>query len=287
MNSGIIRVGVSGWTYEPWRGVFYPKDLKREQELDYAASQFRCLEINATFYRLQRPDMFGYWADQVPAGFVFPVRGPRVITHVQRLRDPLVPLANFIASGLLRLDIHLGPILWQFPPNFHFQRNRLEPFLAMLPYDTDVAAALARQHDDKLLAPPWLEPGPRRPIRHAVDVRHDSFRCAAFVELLRAYNVALVCTDSAAWPRLMDVTADFVYCRLQGAPPLACGYDNTALDAWASRIKAWACGDEPADAERFGEKARVRKRDAFVIVDSDEKIRAPANAAELMRRLRA
>jgi len=286
MNSGTIRVGVSGWTYEPWRGVFYPKDLKREQELPYAASQFRCLEINAPFYGLQRPEMFAYWAHQVPAGFVFPVRGPRVITHVQRLREPLVPLANFIASGVLRLDVHLGPILWQFPPNLRFHADRLEPFLAMLPYDSEAAAVLARQHDDPLPAPAWRERGPRRRIRHAFDVRHDSFRCAAFIDLVRAYNVALVCTD-AARPRLMDVTADFVYCRLQGAAPPACGYDNVTLDAWAGRIKAWADGDEPVDAERCGEKARFRKRDVFVIFDSDRKARAPANAAELMRRLRA
>jgi uncharacterized protein YecE (DUF72 family) len=289
MNSGSIRIGVSGWTYEPWRGVFYPKDLKREQELAYAASQFRCLEINATFYGLQRPDMFGYWADQVPAGFVFPVRGPRVITHVQRLRDPLVPLANFIASGLLRLDVHLGPILWQLPPNFRFQRDRIEPFLAMLPTDTGAAAALAGRHDGSLPAPPWLEPGPRRAIRHAFDVRHESFRCAAFIDLLRAYDVGLVCSDAAAWPRLMDVTADFVYCRLHGAAP-ACGYDTAALDAWARRIKAWADGEEPADAERCGDKVGFHRRDVFVVFDNDRndrKVRAPASAAELMRRLRA
>jgi uncharacterized protein YecE (DUF72 family) len=285
MSGGTIRIGVSGWTHEPWRGVFYPKDLKREHELAYAAAQFRCLEINASFYGLQRPEMFGYWADQVPVGFVFPVRGPRVITHVQRLHEPLVPLANFIASGVLRLDIHLGPILWQLPSNLRFQRDRLEPFLAMLPGDSDAAAELARRHDRTLPAPAWLEPGPRRPMRHALDVRHESFCCPAFIDLLRAYNVAVVCTDQAAWPRLMDVTADFVYCRLQGTDR-ACGYDGAALDAWADRITAWAYGDEPADAERCADRTRVRKRDVFVVVDNNRKVRAPANAAELMRRLR-
>lgn len=285
MNSGTIRIGVSGWTYEPWRGVFYPRDLKREQELGYAASQFRCLEINATFYGLQRPEMFGYWADQVPAGFVFPVRGPRLITHEQRLREPLVPLANFVASGVLRLDVHLGPIVWQLPPNFRFQRDRIEPFLALLPHDAAAAAALARRHDGSLPAPPWLEPGPARAIRHVFDVRHESFRCAAFVDLLRAHDVGLVCSDAAAWPRLMDVTADFVYCRLHGTAP-GCGYDAAALDAWAGRIRAWAEGEEPADAERCGDKARVRRRDVFVVFDNERKVRAPASAAELLRRLR-
>jgi uncharacterized protein YecE (DUF72 family) len=288
VNSGIVRIGISGWTYEPWRGVFYPKGLRREHELDYAANAFRSIEINGTFYGTQRPDTFGNWADQVPADFVFAVKGPRAITHILRLRDPLVPLANFIASGLLRLDIHLGPILWQFPPNFRFQRDRIEAFLCMLPHDTEAAAALARKHDNRLLAPAWLEVASKRPIRHAFDVRHESFRCAEFIDLLAAHAVALVCADLAGWPRLMDVTSDFVYCRLHGSEgPYPNGYDNAALDAWARRIKAWASGDEPLDAQRVGGKAKYRKRDVFVFFDTDKKIRAPANALELMRRLRA
>ncbi|HEY0181410.1 MAG TPA: DUF72 domain-containing protein [Rhodopila sp.] len=288
MNNGIIRVGISGWTYAPWRGVFYPKGLKREEELAYAASQFRTIEINGTFYGMQRPDAFVSWAEQVPTDFVFAVKAPRYITHMLRLRDPEVALANFLASGLLRLGIHLGPILWQFPPNFRFDPERLTPFLKMLPRDTSHAAALGRKHDNRLRAPAALEVDIRRQMRHAFEVRHDSFRCQAFIDLLRAHDVALVCADSVDWPRLMDVTADFVYCRLHGSQELyASGYDNAALDEWAQRIRAWARGEEPADAERIGGKARPRRRDVFVFFDNDKKVRAPANAAELIRRLRS
>nr|WP_294551908.1 DUF72 domain-containing protein [uncultured Rhodopila sp.] len=287
MTSGIIRVGIAGWTYEPWRGTFYPKGLKREQELEYAASQFRSIEINGTFYGMQKPAAFAHWADQVPADFVFSVKAPRYITHILRLRDPLVPLANFIASGLLRLGPHLGPILWQFPPNFRFDPGRIEPFLRLLPPDTEAAAKLGAKHDGKLHAPAWLEVKAKRPIRHAVEIRHESFRSEAFIELLRAHNVALVCADSVEWPRLMDVTADFVYCRLHGSEELhANGYDNAALEMWARRARAWASGGEPEDAERAGGKARPRKRDVFVYFDTERKVRAPANALELMRRLR-
>jgi uncharacterized protein YecE (DUF72 family) len=288
VNAGIIRVGIAGWTYAPWRGVFYSKEIKREQELGYAASQFRSLEINDTFYGMQRPETFAGWAEQVPADFVFAVRAPRTITHVLRLRDVRVPLANFLASGLLRLDIHLGPILWQFPPNFRFDPVWITPFLKMLPHDTGHAAGLGRGHDKTLRAPAWLDVETRRPMRHAFEVRHESFRCQEFIDLLRAHDVALVCADSAAWPRLMDITSDFVYCRLQGTRErYASFYDNAALDEWSRRIKTWAGGEEPADAERAGGKARARKRDVFVFFDNDRKVRAPANAMELIRRLRS
>ncbi len=288
MTAGIIRVGISGWTYAPWRGIFYPIGLKREHELGHAASQFRAVEINATFYGMQRPDAFASWADQVPAHFVFAIKAPRFITHIKRLRDVEVPMANFIASGLLRLGIHLGPILWQLPANFRFDPARLEVFLRMLPRDTDAAVELGRKHDSRLRAPPWLEVEKNRPMRHAMEVRHESFRCRRFIELLRAYDVALVCADSVAWPRLMDVTADFIYCRLHGSEELyASGYDNQALELWARRLKAWAVGDEAPDGERVGVQSRRRKRDVFVFFDNDQKVRAPANAMELIRRLRA
>jgi uncharacterized protein YecE (DUF72 family) len=288
VSAGVVRIGISGWTYAPWRGVFYPKGLKREEELGYAASHVRTIEINGTFYGMQRPEAFESWAHQVPADFVFAVKGPRYITHILRLRDPEVPLANFIASGLLRLGIHLGPILWQFPPNFRFNPKRIEPFLRMLPHDTETAVALGRKHDSKLRAPPWLEVETRRSMRHAFEIRHDSFRCQEFIDLLRTYDVALVCADSVGWPRLMDLTSDFVYCRLHGSEELyASGYDNAALDDWARRINAWSRGEEPDDAERVGRKARSRRRDVFVYFDNDKKVRAPANAMELIRRLRS
>jgi uncharacterized protein YecE (DUF72 family) len=288
VSAGIVRVGISGWTYAPWRGVFYPKGLKREEELGYAASHVRSIEINGTYYGMQRPEAFEIWAQQVPADFTFAVKAPRYITHVLRLGDAQVALANFIASGLLRLGVHLGPVLWQFPPNFRFNPKRIEPFLRMLPHDTGAAAALGRKHDNRLRAPAYLEVDTRRAMRHAFEIRHDSFRCQQFIDLLRAYDIALVCADSAEWPLLMDITSDFVYCRLHGSAELyASGYDNTALDVWAGRINAWARGEEPADAERVGGKARARRRDVFVYFDNDKKVRAPANAMELIRRLRS
>lgn len=288
MTAGIIRVGIAGWTYAPWRGVFYTREIKREQELAYAASQLRTIEINDTFYGPQRPETFASWADQVPADFVFAVRAPRAITHIHRLRDVRLPLANFLASGLLRLGIHLGPILWQFPPNFRFDHERVGAFLKMLPHDTGHAAGLGRGHDNTLRGPAWLEVDARRPMRHAIEVRHESFRCQAFIDLLRAHDIGLVCADSAASLRLMDVTSDFVYCRLHGSrEPHANGYDSISLDEWGRRVRVWAGGDEPPDAERVGGKARSRKRDVFVFFDNEKKVRAPANAMELVRRLRS
>ena len=288
MTGGVIRVGTSGWTYAPWRGVFYPKGLKREEELVHAAQHFRAIEINGTFYGPQRPEAFAGWASQVPADFVFSVRAPRDITHILRLRDARLPLARFIASGLLWLGVHLGPILWQLPPNFRFDAKRIEDFLRLLPRDTDAAAALGRTPGHPKWGRVWPEAEFRRPVRHAFEIRHASFCCPEFIELLRAYNVAVVCADSSRWPRLMDVTSDFVYCRLQGPDALpAIGYDNAALDQWAHRINTWADGDEPADGVRFGAKARQRRRDVFIFFDNDKKVRAPANAMELIRRLRS
>ena len=158
-RAGTVRIGISGWTYAPWRGVFYPKGLPQKRELEYATSQFSSLEINGTFYGMQRPDAFADWADRAPDDFVFAVKAPRFITHIRRLRDVATPLANFIASGLLRLGPKLGPILWQFPPNFRFDAERIEAFLKLLPHDTEAAAQLGRKHDDRLKAPRMAEGG--------------------------------------------------------------------------------------------------------------------------------
>lgn len=288
MTGGIIRTGISGWTYAPWRGVFYPTGLKREEELAYASRQFRAIEINGTFYTMLRPDVFGGWADLVPADFVFAVKGPRTITHMCRLLDVEVPLANFVASGILRLGPHLGPVLWQFPANLAFDQRRVAAFLRLLPHDIASATRLARKHDDRLQAPAWLEAGTARPIRHAFEIRHDSFRCREFVGMLRAANVALVCADSVERPRLMDVTADFVYCRLHGSKErYVGGYDGNALNEWAARAREWAAGREPSDAERIDRRATRRKRDVFIFFDNDRRVRAPADAMELMRRLKS
>ncbi|HEY4249733.1 MAG TPA: DUF72 domain-containing protein, partial [Roseomonas sp.] len=176
MTPGRIRIGISGWTYASWRGVFYPKGLPQRQELAYAARQFPALEINGTFYGLQRPESFARWDAETPDGFVFAIKASRYITHMRRLREVETPLANFFASGLLRLGAKLGPILWQFPPRMAFDPERFRSFLALLPRDTDQALALARRHDARLAGRAWLTCAVRQPLRHAVEIRHDSFR---------------------------------------------------------------------------------------------------------------
>jgi uncharacterized protein YecE (DUF72 family) len=287
LDSG-VRIGISGWTYTPWRGVFYPKGLPRKRELEYAARQFRSIEINGTFYGMQRPEAFGCWAAQTPDDFVFAVKAPRFITHIKRLREAETPLANFIASGLLRLGPKLGPILWQFPPSFRFDRERIEAFLRLLPHDTQAAARLGRRHDNRLKAPAWLKVDVDQRMRHAFEIRHESFRTREFADLLRHYDIALVCADTVEWPRLMDVTSDFVYCRLHGSEELyASGYDARALDEWARRLAAWARGGEPDDAERVGPKARKRRRDVYLDFDNDRKVRAPDDARGLIERVGA
>lgn len=196
ITAGELRIGISGWTYASWRGVFYPKGLPQRCELAHAASVFRTIEINGTFYGMQTPDAFANWADSTPSGFVFAVKAPQFITHMKRLRDTRIPLANFMACGLLRLGPKLGPILWQLPPTFRYDRARLAAFLSMLPHDTIAAAACGRGHDARLKAPAWLRVDAERRVRHAVEIRHGSFRNSEFIELLREYNVALACADA-------------------------------------------------------------------------------------------
>ncbi|MBN9461482.1 MAG: DUF72 domain-containing protein [Burkholderiales bacterium] len=284
-----MRIGISGWVYAPWRGVFYPSGLPQREELSYAARRFRSIEINGTFYRLQRPEHFARWRDQTPDDFVFAVKGPRYITHTLRLRDVEAPLANFFASGVLRLGPKLGPMLWQFPPSMQFDAARFESFLASLPRDARRARALACRHDAHMDGDDAAGVDIREPLRHAVEIRHESFRTPAFVELLRRHAVALVCADSVRWPQLMDLTADFVYCRLHGSRQLyASGYGDEALDRWAKRVRTWARGGEPSDADRVLPRTRpsARGRDVFVYFDNDVKVRAPADAASLARRTR-
>jgi uncharacterized protein YecE (DUF72 family) len=283
---GRIRVGISGWTYPPWRGVFYPDGLRQKDELPFASRQVSSIEINGTFYRQQAPKSFTAWAAAVPEDFVFSIKGPRFITHIRRLAEIEGPLANFMASGLLNLGPKLGPILWQFPPNFTLDLERFAHFLDCLPKDTASAAALAARHDGWLKEKAATEIDANRPLRHAVEIRHESFRDPAFVDLLRTHGVALVCADTVEWPRLMDVTADFLYLRLHGSEALyASGYTDAALDDWARRVTDWSEGREPADAERIGPKSARKPREVFVYFDNDLKVRAPVDARGLMRRL--
>ena len=285
---GQVRIGISGWTYKPWRGVFYPKGLAQKKELAYAASLFPSIEINGTFYSLQRPSSFAAWAEQTPNDFVFAIKGSRFITHMRRLREVEQPLANFFASGLLALGPKLGPILWQFPPNFQFKPDLLEEFFSLLPRDTTAAATLAEKHDERLKGRAFTEPGQRRPVRHAMEIRHSTFVAPEFISLLRRHNIALVCADTVEWPRLMDVTSDFIYCRLHGSEVLyTSGYSDDALDQWAARVAAWATGQEVTDGDHASPKpARQRSaRDVFVYFDNDAKVFAPKDAHSLTQRV--
>jgi len=282
-----VRVGISGWRYGRWRGVFYPEDLRQKDELAFAAEVFPSIEVNGTFYSLQRPALFGAWMEETPDDFVFALKGPRYITHMLKLTNAKPALANFFASGVLRLEHKLGPILWQLPPQLRFDAQRLSAFFDLLPRDTDGAARLARAHNEKLKARAWLRAGANRKLRHAIEVRHDSFKVPEFAALLRKHRVALVCADTVEWPLLVDVTADFVYCRLHGSEQLyASGYGDDALDVWSKRIRAWAAGGDAEGPRASGQRAAKRKsRDVYVYFDNDAKVRAPFDAQALMRKL--
>lgn len=287
-KSGEVRIGISGWRYKGWRGVFYPKGLPQKCELEYASRVFGTIEINGTFYSLQRPESFARWADATPDDFVFAVKGSRYITHMLRLTTMRKPLANFFASGVLRLGHKLGPILWQFPPQFRFNAEKLERFFKLLPRDTNTAAALARRHDKRVSGRSWLRITENRKLRYAMEIRHPSFINPEFIKLLRRHDVALVCADAVSWPRLMDVTSDFVYCRLHGSEELyASGYDSKSLDEWAARVVAWARGSEPRDAERVIDDPAPKRtsRDVYLYFDNDAKVRAPFDAQGLIERV--
>jgi uncharacterized protein YecE (DUF72 family) len=285
---GHARIGISGWTYAPWRGVFYPQGLAQKKELAYAASLFPSIEINGTFYGLQRPSSFISWAQQTSEDFVFSVKGSRFITHDLRLRDVEQPLANFFASGLLALGPKLGPILWQFPPSFKFERDPLEEFFSLLPHDAAAASNLAEKHDRRLNGRAVTAPGEPRAVRHAMEIRHASFATPEFIELLRRYNVALVCADAVKWPRLMDITSDFLYLRLHGSEVLySSGYSDEALDQWADRVATWARGDEVTDGDHASPTpaSKLPARDVYVYFDNDAKVLAPRDAQSLASRV--
>src|ERR1700734_200486 len=188
--AGKVRIGISGWRYIPWRGVFYPEKLTQKKELAYASSIFRSIEINGTFYSLQRPEYFEAWAGETPDDFVFSVKAPRFITHIRRLRDAKTPLANFLASGIFRLGPKLGPILWQLPPNFKYDAEKLEEFLKLLPHDTESSAGLAKKHDKWLKGRAAMKPDAARPLRHAIESGQRTFRNPEFIKMRCNYNCA-------------------------------------------------------------------------------------------------
>lgn len=285
-----IHIGISGWRYTPWRGVFYPEDLVQRRELHFASRQFPTIELNGSFYSLQHLSSYRSWYDETPEGFVFAIKGGRYITHIRRLREVHIPLANFFASGVLALKEKLGPILWQFPPNFQWDRERMESFFSLLPRDTEAAAKLARQHDNKLPDNRvCAETDTKRPVRHAFEVRHKSFCTPDFVKLLRKHNIALVFADGARdWPYAEDVTSNFIYMRLHGAEEMyASSYSDKSLDEWARKIRAWHAGGEPDGADKLSSlkpPGRTR-RDVFVYFDNDAKVKAPGDARRLIDRL--
>ncbi|RSM77040.1 DUF72 domain-containing protein [Kibdelosporangium aridum] len=261
-------MGTSGWLYPPWRGVFYPKGLPHRRELEYISRQVDSVEINGSFYSLQRPASYQRWAAETPDDFLFAVKGGRFITHMKRLRDIETPLANFFASGVLALEAKLGPVLWQFPGNFPYDEDLFGRFFAMLPRSTCSAASLALGHDSRLDGRSWTEVSADRPIRHAVEVRHPSFADPSFAKLLRRNDIAMVVADTAGkFPYFDDVTTDFVYVRLHGDVELyASGYSDEALDMWANRIRQW-------------------DTDTYVYFDNDIKVKAPGDAIALRKRL--
>jgi uncharacterized protein YecE (DUF72 family) len=284
----VVRIGISGWNYPPWRGVFYPRGLFQKDELAFASRQVDTIEINGSFYSLVRPASVTRWYRDSPDGFVFSIKGSRFITHMKRLTDVATPLANFFASGLLALGDKLGPILWQLPPSMTFDPPRLARFFDQLPRTTREAAVLARSHDHRLVGRSYTETAGCWALRYAVEVRHPSFQQPGLVELLRRHGVALCVADTAGhFPGFEDVTADFVYARLHGDTKLyESGYARRALHAWSERITAWAAGGEIDGAHRAAPESPAppaRERDVYVYFDNDARVRAPFDA----RRLRA
>ena len=291
MTAGDIRIGISGWRYPPWRGTFYPKGLPQRSELEYASRRVSTIEINGSFYSLQRPEFYARWRDETPDNFVFSVKAPRFITHMLKLRNCEQAVANFFASGIANLGDKLGPILWQLPPTYRFDAGILGDFLAALPRDTDDAAAIARRRNEKVKGRARLAYGACRPLRHALEIRHETFVDEAFVDLLRRERIALVVADTAGkWPYAEDVTADFIYARLHGDAVLyVSGYSDVALGRWAARFTAWSEGGTPGDARCISRipPASRAGRDVFCYFDNDAKVMAPRDAQALTQLLHA
>ena len=264
-KGGAIRVGIGGWTFEPWRETFYPKELAQKRELEYASRKVTAIEINGTYYGSQKPESFRKWHDETPEDFMFSVKGSRFTTNRRVLAEAGQSVERFFSSGVTELKQKLGPINWQMLPTKQFVPDDFEAFLKLLPKSVD-----------------GLE------IRHVVEVRHPSFRVPEFVALLREYQVATVFTDKDAFPEIPDVTASFVYLRLQGMEEkTATGYPPKELDAWAARAKAWASGGVPADLKTIAppEKKAPKSRDVFVYMINGFKPKAPAAAMALIERL--
>jgi len=267
-----IRVGVSGWRYASWRGDFYPEGLVQRRELEYVAERMTSVELNGSFYSLQRPSTYRRIAEQVPDGFPVAVKGGRFVTHLRRLREVEQGLANFFASGVLALGDRLGPVLWQLPATLMFDAATVAGFLGQLPRDHAALAALAARHDDRLAADRVVtEPQVAAPVRHVLEPRHPSFGDPEALALLRDHDVALAASDSpGAWPFFDEDTAGFRYVRLHGHTELyASGYAPASLDRWADRVRGW----------------RAAGQDSYVYFDNDARGRAPYDAVALLERV--
>ena len=263
-KQGHIRVGIGGWTFAPWRGVFYPDKLTQAKELSYAASKLTAIEINGTYYGSQKPESFRKWASEVPDGFVFSVKGPRFATNRKILAEAGESIDRFYKSGVLEMGDRLGPVLWQFAPTKKFDADDFGAFLALLPRKLE-----------------------GQTLRHVVEVRHDSFCVPEFIALLRKHNVAVVYAEHATYPAIADITADFVYARLQtGSDDVKTCYPSKVLDAWAKRLALWAKGAAPDDLPTFGGKPpKPQPRDVFCYLIHEGKVNAPAGAMALIAKL--
>jgi uncharacterized protein YecE (DUF72 family) len=264
MTPGTIRVGIGGWTYEPWRGVFYPEKWPHKRELEFASRQLTAIEINGTYYSRFKPETFAGWRDTVPDDFVFTIKASRFCTTRKVLAEAGESVARFCEQGLTELGPKLGPILWQFMDTKRFDPDDFAAFLQLLPAKQDGV-----------------------PLRHAIQARHESFACPEFVAMARAAGVAVVFADSAKYPAIADVTGPFVYARLeQAAEAVPTGYDDAALDRWADAARSWAAGGQPTGLPYVGEgAAAVSPRDVFVFFINGAKVRAPAGAQALIARL--
>lgn len=264
--AGRIRVGIGGWTYEPWRGgAFYPEGLPQTRELEHASRRVTAIEINGTYYSTQKPESFAKWRDATPEGFVFSLKASRYTTNRRVLAEAGESIERFLGSGLVELGDKLGPIVWQFAPSKRFEAEDFEAFVKLLPSKREGCA-----------------------LRHVLDVRHESFRCTEYLGLARRYGATTVFTDSADHPSIADLTGDLVYARLMRAQPdLEFGYPPPILDAWAQGARDWAAGREPDGLPRVEEdgSAERRPRDVFVFMINGAKERAPAAAMALLQRL--
>ncbi len=264
-KSGKIHLGVGGWTFPPWRGVFYPAKLTQAKELNYAASKLTSIEINGTYYGSQKPESFRKWRSEVPDGFVFSVKGPRFATNRRVLAEAGDSIKRFYDSGVLELRDALGPVLWQFAPTKKFDETDFGKFLELLPRKLE-----------------------GRALRHVVEVRHESFSVPSFIALMRKFEIPVVYADHGKYPAIADITGDFVYARLQtGKDTVKTAYPPKALDEWAERFKTWANGGEPKDLARADKTPATKQpRDVFAYVIHEGKIRAPAGAMELIERVK-